>query len=139
MRLASLASVLARLDILLSIVPCATSVIKEEGHEDASARREHQESGKSLCSEEWASAERSDHSKRDTDSDWGEDGEKTRLDHLVKTGLVDDGNALLVVRFLLVGADSGVFLKLAANFLDHFLSGDSNSFNGPCAENEDSH
>ena len=42
-RLTALTTVLACLDIFLGIVPGAAAVVKEERHQDACARRKHQE------------------------------------------------------------------------------------------------
>ena len=62
-------------DVLLGVIPGSTSVVKEESHEDARARRKHQEAGESLGSQELASAERPNNSKEDANRDGRQHGE----------------------------------------------------------------
>ena len=58
---------------------------------------------------------------------------------MAQTSRIYDRDALLVVRFLLVRANTWVLLELSAHLFDDFFGCDTHSVDCPRAENEDSH
>lgn len=70
MSFGAFAAKLACFDVLLGVVPGATSIVEEEGHEDSSAGREHQEASEGFSTEERSSFVGSNDSKDDSNGDW---------------------------------------------------------------------
>jgi hypothetical protein len=58
---------------------------------------------------------------------------------LTETCLVNNGNALFVIRLFLVGANARVLFELSAHFFDYFFSCDTHSLDCPSSENEHCH
>ena len=117
----------ARLDVLLGVVPRAAAVVEDGGEEDAGDRADHQEAGDGLVAEE------------DADEDRRGDRDDAGGDHLPQGGLGGDVDDPGVVRALGVVHDPGHLAELAADLDDDRLGRLAHRADGERAEEVHEH
>ncbi len=121
------AAVVAALDILLCVIPCAAGV----GHKYC-----HCKAGYGNAAEKTDNA---GGSENETGDDGNNDSENCGNYHLVKSALGAEVNAGGVIGVSLILHDADDFLELAANFNNDGLSGGLNGAHGESGEDEGEH
>lgn len=103
------------LTILFGVVPSSTSVVEEQGHEDASGSGEHQESTHSLGSQKRLISDQAHILEENRNQDGRKDRQETGLDHLSLPSSCDNLYTLGVVgldsSFDYIGSDLPSSLK----------------------------
>ena len=117
----------ARLDVLLRVVPRAAAVVEDGGEQDAGDRPDHQHAGDGLVAEEEA------------DDDRRGDRDDAREDHLAEGGAGRDVDDAGVVRALAVVHDPGHLAELAADLDDDRLGRRADRADRERAEEVDEH
>ena len=117
----------ARLDVLLGVVPRPAAVVEDGREEDAGDRPDHQHAGHRLEAED------------DPDGDRRDDRDETRGDHLAQRGLGRDVDDAGVVRALGVVHDPGHLAELAADLDDDRLGRRADRADRERAEEVDEH
>ncbi len=118
---------MARLDVLLGVVPGAAAVVEDGGEQDAGDCADHQHARHGLIAEEEADGDRRGH--RDD----------AREHHLAEGGSGRDVDDAGVVRPAGVVHDPGDLAELAPDFDDDRLSGRADCPDGQRAEEVDEH
>lgn len=108
---------LSSLNIFLGVVPSTTSVGEGEGNLDTRYNAASEETTDGLGAEET------------TDQERASNNEEARGDHHFKGSLGGNGNARVVVRFLLTSEDLSIS-ELVGDFLDHIIGSVSDSLHG---------
>ena len=127
MSLGTLAAVVAFLNVLLCVIPCAARV----GHEHC----EHNAGDKRACEQ---AGERGG-TENDTDQQGNNNGHDTGNEHLLQSGGGGDGNAGLVVGLGGAFHNAGDLTELTADFFDHAVSSLGNGVHGHGGEDEGKH
>ena len=124
--LGALATMVAALDVLLSIIPSATGVRHEDGEQHA--RRNG------------AGEETAEHGRVEaTDSNRNDHGEQAGKQHLLQSRLGGDGNALVVLGLGLVLHDARNLAELTTDLFDHRVGSLGNGTHGQSSEHERNH
>ena len=117
----------AFLDVLLGVIPCAACV----GHEHC-----HHNAGDECACKQTAESGRSED---EADCEGNDNCHKTGNKHFLESCGGGDGNALLVVGLALAFHDAGDLTELTANLFDHLVSCLGNGVHGHCGEDEGKH
>ena len=127
MGLAALAAVVAFLNVLLGVVPGAAGVGHEDGQQHAGDERAGQQAAQGLHAQDQAHGQGSQHRHDAGDQ------------HLLQGGGGGDGHAGLVVGLAGALQDAGDGPELAADLLDHAVSGLGDGLHGQGGEDEGQH